>query len=104
MEWTPFSTLSAPPDRNSEASIITMANMSAAALDEREKLAHKGYGRLMEIVEAVQNVGFPIEEVITSGTPAFPFAANFAPFQHGKFVHRASPGTVVYSDATSIKQ
>ena len=79
-------------------------HMSAASLDEREKLAHKGYDRLMEIVSAVENAGFPIEEVITSGTPAFPCAAAYAPFQSGNFVHRASPGTVVYSDATSIKQ
>ncbi len=76
-------------------------HMSAASLEEREKLAHKGYDRLMEIVAAVDT---PIEEVITSGTPAFPCAATYAPFKEGKFIHRASPGTVVYSDATSIKQ
>jgi D-serine deaminase-like pyridoxal phosphate-dependent protein len=75
-------------------------HMSAASFDEREKLAHKGYDRLMEIVAAVG----PVEEVITSGTPAFPCAATYAPFKSGKFVHRTSPGTVVYSDATSIKQ
>lgn len=79
-------------------------HMSAASLEEREKLAHKGYDRLMEIVAAVERAGFPIEEVITSGTPAFPCAATYAPFKSGKFVHRTSPGTVVYSDATSIKQ
>jgi D-serine deaminase-like pyridoxal phosphate-dependent protein len=79
-------------------------HMSAASLDEREKLAHKGYDRLMEIVSAVEGAGFPIEEVITSGTPAFPCSANYAPFKSGKFVHRTSPGTVIYSDATSINQ
>jgi len=79
-------------------------HMSSASLDEREKLAHKGYDRLMEIVAALEQAGFPLEEVITSGTPAFPCAATYAPFKSGKFVHRTSPGTVVYSDATSIKQ
>lgn len=79
-------------------------HMSAASLDEREKLAHKGYERLMEIVSAVQGAGFATEEVITSGTPAFPCAATYGPFKSGTFVHRTSPGTVVYSDATSIKQ
>lgn len=69
---------------------------------EREKLAHRGYDRLMEIISAVD--GFGIEEVVTSGTPAFPCAASYAPFRSGKFVHRASPGTVVYSDATSLTQ
>ena len=79
-------------------------HMSAASYEEREKLAHHGYDRLMEIVAAVERAGFAIEEVITSGTPAFPCAATYAPFTQGKFVHRASPGTVVYSDATSLKQ
>jgi D-serine deaminase-like pyridoxal phosphate-dependent protein len=79
-------------------------HMSAASLEEREKLAHKGYDRLMEIASAVEQAGFPIEEIITSGTPAFPCAATYAPFTSKKFVHRTSPGTVVYSDATSIKQ
>lgn len=71
---------------------------------EREPLAHQGYARLMQIVEAVESGGFPVEEVITSGTPAFPCAASFEPFRAAKFVQRVSPGTVVYSDATSITQ
>jgi D-serine deaminase-like pyridoxal phosphate-dependent protein len=71
-------------------------------LAEREKLAHRGYDRLMEIVAALD--GFGIEEVITSGTPAFPCAASYHPFRSAKFVHRASPGTVLYSDATSLTQ
>jgi len=79
-------------------------HMSADSLAEREKLAHQGYDRLMQIVAAVEDAGFPIEEVITSGTPAFPCAATYAPFANGRFVHRASPGTVVYSDATVLKQ
>ncbi len=76
-------------------------HMSATSLEEREKLAHKGYDRLMEIVAAVD---LPVGEVITSGTPAFPCSVSYASFKDGKFVHRTSPGTVVYSDATSIKQ
>lgn len=75
-----------------------------ASFPEREKLAHSGYARLMEIVNSVERAGFPIEEVITSGTPAFPCAATYAPFREAGFIHRASPGTVVYSDATSIAQ
>ncbi len=71
-------------------------------LPEREKLAHRGYDRLMEIVGALGEFG--VEEVITSGTPAFPCAASYAPFRSAKFVHRASPGTVLYSDATSLTQ
>ena len=71
-------------------------------LAERETLAHRGYDRLMELAAALDE--FHIEEVITSGTPAFPAAASYQPFRSAKFVHRASPGTVVYSDATSITQ
>ena len=43
-----------------------------------------------------------VEEVITSGTPAMPHALNFAPFGEGEFVHRVSPGTIVYNDRNSL--
>jgi D-serine deaminase-like pyridoxal phosphate-dependent protein len=79
-------------------------HVSAPAMEEREKMAHRGYDRLMEIVAAVERAGFPVGEVITSGTPAFPCAATYGPFRSSRFVHRASPGTVVYSDATSATQ
>lgn len=72
------------------------------SMAEREALAHRGYDRLMEIVQALGEFG--VEEVITSGTPAFPCAASYGPFQSAKFVHRASPGTVLYCDATSGTQ
>jgi len=71
-------------------------------IEDREKMAHRGYDRLMEVAGAVERAGFPIEEVITSGTPAFPHSVSYAPFRGGKFVHRTSPGTVVYNDATSM--
>lgn len=79
-------------------------HISATAMEERQKSAYRGYDRLMEIVAAVERAGFPVEEVITSGTPAFPCAATYAPFRSARFVHRASPGTVVYSDLTSLTQ
>jgi len=76
-------------------------HVSSLALEEREKTAHRGYDRLMEIVNALDA---PVEEVITSGTPAFPCSATYAPFRSSTFIHRTSPGTVVYSDATSMTQ
>ena len=79
-------------------------HVHAEALEERERLAHRGYDRLMEIVNALEREGVPVEEVITSGTPAFPCAATYAGFRDSRFVHRASPGTVVFSDATSLTQ
>jgi D-serine deaminase-like pyridoxal phosphate-dependent protein len=79
-------------------------HVTAPALEEREKLAHRNYDRLMEIVTAVERAGFPVAEVITSGTPAFPCAAAYAPFRSARFIHRASPGTVVYNDLSSLSQ
>jgi len=79
-------------------------HVQATALEEREKLAHRGYDRLMQIAAEIERAGFRIGEVITSGTPAFPCSATYAPFRAASFLHRASPGTVVYSDATSLTQ
>jgi D-serine deaminase-like pyridoxal phosphate-dependent protein len=79
-------------------------HLTAPSFEEREKLAHCGYDRLMEVVSVVERSGFRIEEVITSGTPAFPCAATYAPFRESSFLHRASPGTVVFSDVTSLAQ
>ena len=78
--------------------------MAADSLKEREQTAQHGYARLVEIAEAVEKAGFPVGEIITSGTPAFPFAASYEPFKSGKYLHRMSPGTVIYSDMTSMKQ
>lgn len=73
-------------------------------LATREVMAHQGYDQLMQIVEALNIAGIIVEEVITSGTPAFPCALSYKPFDDAPFVHRASPGTVVYGDFTSIGQ
>jgi D-serine deaminase-like pyridoxal phosphate-dependent protein len=72
--------------------------------EEREATAHRGYDRLMEIVTRVEGSGAAVEEVITSGTPALPCALSYRPFESAFFVHRVSPGTVVYSDLTSLSQ
>jgi D-serine deaminase-like pyridoxal phosphate-dependent protein len=42
--------------------------------------------------------------VITAGTPAFPCSLSYDLFESGRFVHRISPGTVVYCDCTSLSQ
>jgi D-serine deaminase-like pyridoxal phosphate-dependent protein len=68
---------------------------------EREKQAHAGYAHLMEIAGAM---GVPVGEVITSGTPAFPCAMTFPGFDSAGFVHRASPGTVIFNDMSSLAQ
>jgi D-serine deaminase-like pyridoxal phosphate-dependent protein len=67
-------------------------------------VAREGYSRLVELVVYLKRSGIEVKEVITSGTPAMPHALNFAPFGEGEFVHRVSPGTIVYNDRNSLKE
>jgi len=71
---------------------------------ERNAAAHEGYKHLLAVVTAVEQSGSAVNEVITAGTPTFLASASFSGFRGGKFVHRTSPGTVVYNDATSLAQ
>jgi D-serine deaminase-like pyridoxal phosphate-dependent protein len=79
-------------------------HISTPVLKEREAQTHEGYDHLMKIVNLVQDAGLPIEEVITSGTPTAPYGSSYAGFADATFVHRISPGTVVYNDMTSLAQ
>lgn len=71
---------------------------------ERCETAHNGYSRLMRIVHDLEVAGIAVQEIITSGTPAFPCSLTFAGFSGARFVHRVSPGTIIYGDATSLTQ
>jgi len=71
---------------------------------EREAAAHRGYDRLIELVAALARAGLDVPEAITAGTPALPYSLSYAAFRSAPFVHRVSPGTVVYSDCTSLMQ
>jgi D-serine deaminase-like pyridoxal phosphate-dependent protein len=71
---------------------------------ERGQVAHRGYDRLMQIVSGLGQSGIAVAEVITAGTPAFPCSLSYGPFTNAAFVHRTSPGTIVYSDCTSLVQ
>ncbi len=75
-------------------------------LDEREraKAAHRGYDRLLEIVKEIERMGVRVPEVITAGTPTLPCSLSYDGFRAAEFIHRISPGTVVYSDASSLLQ
>ncbi len=66
--------------------------------------AREGYSRLMELIAYLKQSGIEVKEVSTSGTPAMPHALNFAPFREEEFVHRVSPGTIVYNDRNSLKE
>jgi D-serine deaminase-like pyridoxal phosphate-dependent protein len=76
------------------------------ALEESERTAaaHGGYDRLMKIVGALERDGIKVPELITAGTPTFPSALSYPGFRNASFVHRVSPGTVVYCDATTMTQ
>ena len=70
--------------------------------EDAEATAHRGYDRLLGIVEAIEASGVRVPEIITAGTPAFPWTLSYAGFVGRSFVHRASPGTLVYGDVTSV--
>jgi len=76
------------------------------APDERERTAaaHEGYHRLLEIVKEIERIGVRVPEVVTAGTPTLPCSLSYEGFRSAGFIHRISPGTVVYSDASSLLQ
>ena len=71
---------------------------------DRLTAAHFGYDRLMAIIAILEGAGHSVPEVITAGTPTFPASLAYPGFRDAKFVHRISPGTVVYGDATMLSQ
>jgi D-serine deaminase-like pyridoxal phosphate-dependent protein len=75
-------------------------------LDEQERTAaaHAGYDRLLELVNEIRHSGVGVPEVITAGTPTFPCSLTYKGFHGGGFIHRVSPGTILYCDATSLAQ
>ena len=79
-------------------------HLSRYDMTERCVQAHLGYERLMHIVDELAGFGIQVPEVITAGTPSFPCSLSFPPFSSAPFVHRISPGTVVYCDTTSLSQ
>ena len=71
---------------------------------QRTVAAHEGYHRLLELVREVKHSGASVPEVITAGTPTFPCSLSYQGFRKASFLHRISPGTIVYCDATSLAQ
>ena len=70
----------------------------------RNTAAGAGYDRLLELVSKIQLSGVRTPEVITAGTPTLPCSLAYQGFQGREFIHRVSPGTIVYGDATSLIQ
>lgn len=66
--------------------------------------AHAGYDTLLALVAKIRAADLNVSEIITAGTPTFPASLTFQGFQGNDFIHRVSPGTIVYCDATSQAQ
>ena len=79
-------------------------HLGGLEMRERTAVADAGYERLLKIVNALLRSGIGVPEVITAGTPTLPCSVAFEGFRGGGFLHRVSPGTVVYCDATSLSQ
>ena len=79
-------------------------HLGGLALEERTQAAHRGYDQLLEIMNALENAGVEVGEVITAGTPTFPCSLSYPGFHERRFAHRVSPGTIVYGDASSLGQ
>lgn len=79
-------------------------HISAAGTAKDGSTADAGYDRLIGIVRTISAAGCDPREVITSGTPAAPYALRHAGLRAGPFLHRVSPGTVVYNDMSSVEQ
>lgn len=75
-------------------------------LDEHERTvtAHAGYDTLLGLVAKVRAAGLLVPEIITAGTPTFPASLTYKKFHGSDFIHRVSPGTIVYCDATALAQ
>ena len=76
------------------------------AFEERERTAaaHAGYHALLALVEKIRAAGLAVPEIVTGGTPTFPCSLTYEGFRSSDFIHRVSPGTIVYCDATSQTQ
>jgi len=70
----------------------------------RTVTAHAGYEQLMRIIDGLEKAAIPVPVLITSGTPSLPCSLSFPGFQNGSFLHRVSPGTIVFNDVVSLTQ
>lgn len=70
---------------------------------QRSVAAHAGYDQLLELIRTAEQHALNIPELITAGTPTFPASLSYSGFTN-QCIHRISPGTIVYGDATSLAQ
>ena len=63
-----------------------------------------GYAGLLALVRALEAEQLRAREIITAGTPAFPAALGYSDLFDAGYLHRLSPGTLVYCDARSLDE
>lgn len=71
---------------------------------ERDKIAHRGYDALAQLVLKLRSAGIVTNEVIVAGTPAAPCALSYQRWDAVAPRVQISPGTVVFNDTTSLQQ
>jgi D-serine deaminase-like pyridoxal phosphate-dependent protein len=76
----------------------------AIAEPERTKAAQSGYEQLLQLIRELGRSSVRVPEIVTAGTPTLPCSLAYPGFENADFIHRVSPGTVVYNDATSLAQ
>ncbi len=84
-------------------------HLHAGSQSEQQRAVFDCYGPLLELLERLRaRCAAPGQfkgEVITSGTPTFVHPMAFEPFEKlDGFVHRVSPGTVVFHDRRSEEE
>jgi len=79
-------------------------HLSSLSMAKRNKTAHAGYRQLLAAAKALQEHVADKIEIVTAGTPSFPCTLTFPAFSDSRFLHRASPGTVVYCDGITMRQ
>lgn len=72
-------------------------HVHSGSTSERTEACHRAYVPLMATMLRLEE-RFVVPELVTSGTPSFAAALQYAPFRDLGAVHRVSPGTVVYDD------
>ena len=71
---------------------------------ERTAAAHAGYDALLALEAKIRSEGLSVSEIVTAGTPTFPASLTYQGFRSNDFIHRISPGTIVYCDASATAQ
>ncbi|HEV8597931.1 MAG TPA: alanine racemase [Gemmatimonadales bacterium] len=63
-----------------------------------------GYDDLLQLADEIRRSGLAVPEIVTAGTSAFPAALGYHGLSDAGYLHRLSPGTLVYGDVRSLDE